>query len=84
MASVEDFEAAAKSVNGLSKAPDNSSLLELYAFYKQATAGDVSGKKPGMLDVKGRAKHSAWTKVKGLSAEDARAKYIAKVKSLGA
>ena len=84
MASVEEFEAAVKSVKGLSKAPDNSSLLELYAFYKQATAGDVSGKRPGMLDVRGRAKYDAWTKVKGLSAEDARSKYVAKVKSLGA
>ncbi len=84
MATKEDFEAAVASVNGLSHTPDNKSLLELYGFYKQATDGDVQGKRPGMLDVKGRAKYDAWAKAKGLSPEDARAKYIAKAKSLGA
>ena len=68
----------------MSKAPDNSSLLELYGYYKQATTGDASGKRPGMLDVKGRAKFDAWAKNKGLSADDARAKYVAKAKALGA
>ncbi|MEK7484885.1 MAG: acyl-CoA-binding protein, partial [Planctomycetota bacterium] len=40
----------------------NETLLEMYSLYKQATAGDVSGKKPGMLDIKARAKYDAWVK----------------------
>ena len=84
MSSVEEFEAAVAAVNGLAKAPPNDTLLELYGLYKQATAGDVSGKRPGMLDVKGRAKYDAWAKRKGMNAEDARAAYIALARRLGA
>lgn len=84
MASVEEFEASVAAVNGLSKTPDNNSLLELYGYYKQATVGDVSGKRPGMLDVKGRAKYDAWAKNKGVSQEAARDKYMQKAKALGA
>ena len=50
------FEDAQKRVKELKSAPSNDELLELYAFYKQATVGDVSGSRPGMLDLKGRAK----------------------------
>lgn len=82
MASKEDFEAAAKRVNDLSKRPGNDDLLKLYALYKQATDGDVSGKRPGMLDVKGRAKYDAWAATKGTSADDARQKYVDLVASL--
>ena len=46
-------------------------LLELYAFYKQATVGDVSGSRPGMFDLKGRAKYDAWAKKKGLGRDAA-------------
>ena len=41
--------------------------LEFYALYKQATEGDVSGKRPGMMDFVGRAKFDAWEKLKGMS-----------------
>ena len=82
VASVEDFEAAVKRVNGLPKTPSNDVLLKLYGLYKQATSGDVSGKRPGMLDPKGRAKYDAWSGQKGTSAEDARAGYIKLADSL--
>lgn len=84
MTSEDDFKAAVDGVQGLSKRPSNDQLLELYGYYKQATTGDVSGKRPGMLDMKGRAKYDAWAKQKGLSTEDARAGYIATAKKLGA
>jgi len=42
-----DFEAASEAVKQLAKRPDNQTLLKLYALYKQATAGDVSGSRPG-------------------------------------
>lgn len=84
MASLEDFEAAVERVNGLAKRPDNDALLDLYGCYKQATEGEVKGKRPGMLDVRGRAKWDAWKKRAGQSVEQARAGYIARAKSLGA
>ncbi len=76
------FNQAAEDVKKLSSRPDNQTLLELYALFKQATDGDVSGSRPGMLDVKGRAKFDAWAKKKGLSCEAAMKDYIALVTKL--
>jgi acyl-CoA-binding protein len=78
------FEDAQKRVKGLSKAPSNDDLLELYAFYKQATAGDVSGSRPGMMDFKGRAKFDAWAAKKGTSKDTAKERYVALVERLTA
>ncbi|WP_421843236.1 acyl-CoA-binding protein [Marinobacter algicola] len=62
--------------------PSNELKLEFYALYKQATEGDISGKRPGMMDFVGRAKYDAWEKVKGTSSEEAMQKYIDKLESL--
>lgn len=70
-----DAQARIKPVTGLS----NDVMLELYALYKQGTAGDVSGSRPGMLDVKGRAKYDAWAKQKGKTKDAAMEAYIALV-----
>ena len=64
--------------------PSNELKLEFYALYKQATEGDVNGKKPGMLDVVGRAKYSAWEQVKGTSKEEAMRRYVEKLSALQA
>lgn len=72
----QDFENAQSDAKGLSKTPSNADLLELYALYKQATAGDVSGSRPGMLDVKGRAKYDAWAGKKGTAKERAMQAYV--------
>ncbi len=76
------FNQATEDVKKLSTRPDNQTLLELYALFKQATEGDVAGSRPGMLDLKGRAKFDAWTKKKGLSSETAMKDYIALVTKL--
>jgi acyl-CoA-binding protein len=70
-----DAQARIKPVTGLG----NDVLLELYALYKQATAGDVAGSRPGMLDLRGRAKYDAWAKRKGQPADAAMTAYIALV-----
>jgi acyl-CoA-binding protein len=62
--------------------PSNEMKLEFYALYKQATAGDVSGKRPGMMDFVGRAKFDAWEKAKGMSSDEAMQKYIDKLEAL--
>lgn len=59
--------------------PSNELKLEMYALFKQATVGDVQGKKPGMMDLVGKAKYSAWGKIKGMTAEDAMQSYIDRV-----
>lgn len=77
-----DFEAAVAQSKKLSERPDNATLLQLYALYKQATTGDNSEKKPGFGDLVGRAKWDAWSKLKGTGNDDAMQQYIDLVKSL--
>ena len=76
------FEAAAAAAKQTKKRPDNPTLLKLYSFYKQATEGDVRGERPGGFDFVGGAKHDAWTKLKGMSADDAMTHYIKQVDRL--
>ncbi|MEI7768707.1 MAG: acyl-CoA-binding protein [Chloroflexales bacterium] len=78
------FEQAAKDVQQLPKRPENNVLLKLYALYKQASVGDVSGARPGVLDMAGRLKYDAWAKLKGTAADQARADYVALVDQLKA
>jgi acyl-CoA-binding protein len=72
----EEFENAAKKVQSLTKRPGNDELLKLYALYKQATDGDATGARPGMFDLKGRAKYDAWAGMKGKTKEAAKNEYI--------
>ncbi len=80
----EDFASAQVQVKQLPKTPSAPELLELYALYKQATAGDAQGSRPGMLDVRGRAKYDAWSKRQGMTQEDAMQAYVACVNTLRA
>ncbi|MCP5163206.1 MAG: acyl-CoA-binding protein [Hahellaceae bacterium] len=64
--------------------PSNELKLEMYALYKQATEGDVSGKKPGMFDFVGQAKYNAWEELKGISSDDAMQRYIDKIEGMKA
>jgi acyl-CoA-binding protein len=80
----DKFKEAKARVEKLPKRPSNDQLLNLYAFYKQATEGDVSGSRPGLLDLKGRAKYDAWAGRKGLSKDDAMKKYVALIDKLEA
>lgn len=78
------FEQAAQEAQQLPRRPENDVLLRLYALYKQATAGDVSGARPGILDMQGRMKYDSWAKVKGTSSEQAMSDYVALVEQLKA
>jgi len=76
------FAQAQKDVKALTKRPSNEDLLALYSLYKQGETGDVDGKRPGMLDLVGRAKYDAWAKLKGTAKEAAMKQYVEKVKAL--
>ena len=78
------FEAAAQAVKHLKDDPGSDAKLQLYALFKQATEGDVAGRRPGFTDMIGRAKHDAWAKVKGVSRDEAMKQYVALCRSLGA
>lgn len=77
-----EFEAALARVNELTEDPGNEAKLKMYALYKQATVGDVEGKRPGFTNPVGRAKYDAWAGVKGMSSQDAEAAYVEFVNSL--
>ena len=77
------FEKAAVAAKSLPERPDDNTMLELYALYKQGSVGDVQGNKPGFFDFVGAAKYEAWEKLQGMSQEDAREKYVDLVGKLG-
>jgi acyl-CoA-binding protein len=77
------FEKAAVAAKSLPERPDDNTMLELYALYKQGSVGDVTGDKPGFFDFVGAAKYEAWEKLQGMSQEDAREKYVELVGKLG-
>lgn len=76
------FEAAVAESKQLPEKPDNMTLLKIYSLYKQATAGDVDGKRPGFTDMVGRAKWDAWNELKGKTADEAMQDYIDLIESL--
>lgn len=76
------FEQAVAQSKTLSERPDNTTLLKMYALYKQATSGDVDGKRPGFTDLVGRAKWDAWNELAGTSRDDAMQRYITVVEEL--
>jgi len=76
------FQRAVAESKTLSERPDNTTLLELYALYKQATAGDVDGQRPGFTDLVGRAKWDAWNALAGTARGDAMQRYVDLVERL--
>ena len=78
----EDFNSAAERATKLPKRPPNDIMLQLYALYKQANEGDVTGDRPGFADFEGRVKFDSWKKLQGKSGEDAKLEYISLVEKL--
>lgn len=76
------FEQSVADSKSLSERPDNQTLLRLYALYKQATTGDVEGKRPGFTDMVGRAKWDAWNEIKGTGKDEAMKLYVGLVEDL--
>ncbi len=76
------FDQAVADSKQLPEKPDNMTLLKIYALFKQASAGDVDGKRPGFTDMVGRAKWDAWNGLKGTSADDSMQDYIDLIESL--
>ena len=76
------FEQAVADSKNLPERPDNQPLLKLYALYKQASSGDVDGKRPGFTDMVGRAKWDAWNELKGTGTDAAMKQYVALIDDL--
>ena len=76
------FDQAVADSKQLPEKPDNMTLLKIYALYKQASAGDADGKRPGFTDMVGRAKWDAWNGLKGSSTDAAMQDYVDLIESL--
>ena len=77
----EKFQDAAKRIKS-AKSLSNQQLLKLYSLYKQATSGDVSGKRPGAFNLAGRAKYDAWAGLQGTDSDSAKEQYVSLVDEL--
>ncbi|WP_347158431.1 acyl-CoA-binding protein [Pontibacter chitinilyticus] len=82
MATTKEFEHAVEQSKTLTERPDNATLLQLYALYKQATDGDVNTARPGGFDFKNIAKWDAWKQQEGKPPEEARQQYVQLVQQL--
>lgn len=78
----QQFDAAKARLNTLTAPPDQLSMLALYALFKQANEGDVTGRRPAITKMVDRAKFDERQKIKGMTATEAMERYIAKVNSL--
>ena len=78
----QNFEKAQQEVKTLTKRPSDQQFLDLYSLFKQATEGDNNSSKPGMFDIKGQFKWSAWKDKSGMSKEVAMQKYVDLVNTL--
>ncbi|KAK1836940.1 acyl CoA binding protein [Podospora conica] len=79
------FKKAVVDSQKLTSKPGNDDLLELYALYKVALGESFdNATKPGMFDLKGKAKYNAWSALndQALTPEQAQEKYVAKVEEL--
>jgi len=72
----QSFQQARVDVKTLTSKPSNDDLLSLYSLYKQGSNGDVTGKRPGRLDMVNRAKYDAWAKLEGTSQDSAKQSYV--------
>lgn len=70
------FDAAVADSKMLAQRPDNQTLLRIYGLFKQASEGDITGKRPGFTDLVGRAKHDAWAALQGTAPEVAMRDYV--------
>ena len=78
----EQFAQAQLDSKNLPERPDNMTLLKIYALFKQGSAGDASGDRPGMTDFVGRAKFDAWAALHGTSLDEAKQQYIDLIEGL--
>uniref|UniRef100_A0A6Q2Z0C9 ACB domain-containing protein n=1 Tax=Esox lucius TaxID=8010 RepID=A0A6Q2Z0C9_ESOLU len=77
-----EFELVATDVKKVKTRPSDQELLDIYGLYKQAIVGDINIDKPGLLDMKAKAKWEAWDSRTGMSKEDAMTAYITLAKEI--
>ncbi len=72
------FEQMVKAVRDatIDFSPNNTQKLKLYAFYKQATVGNVDGECPTVIHMVERAKWQSWNAIKNMDKDTAMKEYL--------
>ena len=70
-----EFEKAYQQLNELNESVAPDIMLKLYAYYKQATSGDLFSMNDES-DVRNAFKFNAWTQLNGMAQEEAKQEYI--------
>jgi len=82
----ERFQAAVNVIKGLPKngpyQPSNEMMLKFYGYYKQATEGPCTQRKPPFWDIVGKAKWDAWASKKNFTKEEAMEKYVNELRQI--
>jgi diazepam-binding inhibitor (GABA receptor modulating acyl-CoA-binding protein) len=76
------FRDASQDVHKLKSKPSDIELLHLYAYYKQATVGDINVDKPSFYMFKDVSKWNEWDKLRKTSKLQAQVNYIKIVEDL--
>ena len=83
----EKFEEVCAKVKALPKDDPNpmsdNEKLKMYAWFKQATVGNVNTSRPGMMDFTGKAKWDAWKAIENMSKDEAKKNYVEFIESKG-
>ena len=78
----EAFRKACSTVEKNGTKINQTSLLKLYSYYKQATEGMATGERPGLTNLRSRAKYDGWKALGRMSSEEAKENYIRVVSEL--
>lgn len=70
-----EFQEAFQSLSEMKESVAPDIMLKLYAYYKQATSGDIFSMN-GESDVRNAFKFNAWTQLNGMSEDEAKQEYI--------
>lgn len=74
---IEDrFAEACAEVERVYTRLDNATVRKVYAYYKQAMEGDVTGKRPSVLKLRDRIKYDSWAAISGMAMHDAMVAYV--------
>ena len=82
MADEKSFQKACSIVQKNNPKINQATLLKLYSYYKQATEGDTQGKRPGITNLRGRAKYDGWAALRGTTQDAAKDHYVRLVSNL--
>lgn len=70
-----EFQEAFQQLSALKESVAPDIMLKLYAYYKQATSGDLFSMNDES-DVRNAFKFNAWTQLNGMSEDEAKQEYI--------